>query len=53
MAGDPTIGLVIERKVQMHNRKLGLKNSDIVCDMPLLINGHTQLGLSPLLNLAN
>ena len=38
MARVPPIGLVIERKVQMYNRKLGLDNSDIVCDMPLPIN---------------
>jgi hypothetical protein len=38
MAGVPPIGLVIEGKAQMYNRKLGLENGDIVCDMPLPIN---------------
>jgi hypothetical protein len=38
MAGVPPVGLVIEGKAQMYNRKLGLENSDIVCDMPLPIN---------------
>ena len=38
MGGVPPIGLVNEGKVQMYNRKPGLENSDIVCDMPLPIN---------------
>jgi len=38
MARVPTIGLVIDGKVQIYKRKHGLENSDIVCDTPLPVH---------------